>query len=90
MVKLKIFAHGFKRNNQICYATAILIHENNVISKIEASELLKKIRHINITTLKEYISSNLVSKKLNQPTNCLNFSMKRNQPITITSNASTC
>ena len=37
--------------------------------------------------LKEYISSNLISKeiKINQQTN-LNFSMKRNQPITITSN----
>ncbi len=84
----KIFAHGYKKNNQICYATAILIHENNVISKIEASRITqKKIRHINITTLKEYISSNLISKeiKINKQTN-LNFSMKRNQPITITSN----
>ena len=84
----KIFAHGFKKNKQISYATAILIHENNVISKIEASRITqKKIRHINITTLKEYVSSNLISKeiKINQQTN-LNFSMKRNQPITITSN----
>lgn len=84
----KIFAHGFKKNNQICYATAILIHDNNVISKIEASRITqKKIRQINITTLKEYISSNLISReiKINKQTN-LNFSMKRNQPITITSN----
>jgi predicted dehydrogenase len=84
----KIFAHGFKKNKQICYATATLIHHNNVISKIEASRITqKKIRHINITTLKEYISSNLISKeiKINKQTN-LNFSMKRSQPITITSN----
>ena len=84
----KIFAHGFKRNNQICYATAILIHENNVISKIEASRITqKKIRQINITTLNEYISANLISKdiKINRQTD-LNFSIKRNQPITITSN----
>ena len=56
--------------------------------KLRLAELLKKkIRYINITTLKEYISSNLISKeiKINQQTN-LNFSMKRNQPITITSN----
>ena len=38
----KIFAHGYKKNNKICYATALMIHENNVISKIEASGLLKK------------------------------------------------
>ncbi len=84
----KIFAHGFKKNNQICYATATFIHHNNVISRIEASRITqKKIRHINITTLKEFISSNLISKeiKINKQTN-LNFSMKRNQPITITSN----
>lgn len=84
----KIFAHGFKKNKQICYATATLIHHNNVISKIEASRITqKKIRHINITTLKEYISSNLISKeiKINKQTN-LNFSMKKNRPITITSN----
>ena len=84
----KIFAHGFKKNKQISYATATLIHENNVISRIEASRITqKKIRQINITTLKEYISANLISKeiRINQQTN-LNFSMKRNQPITITSN----
>lgn len=84
----KFFAHGFKKNKQISFATATLIHENNVISKIEASRITqKKIRQINITTLKEYISANLISKeiKINQQTN-LNFSMRRNQPITITSN----
>ena len=79
----KIFAHGFKKNKQICYATATLIHHNNVISKIEASRITqKKIRHINITTLNEYISSNLISKeiKINKQTN-LNFSMKRNNQL---------
>ena len=46
-----------------------------------------KIRQINITTLNEYISANLISKdiKINRQTD-LNFSIKRNQPITITSN----
>jgi len=84
----KIFAHGFKKNNQISYVTSILIHENNVISKLEASRITqKKIRQINITTLNEYISANLISKdiKINRQTD-LNFSIKRNQPITITSN----
>ena len=43
MEKLKkIFCTRFKRNNQVCYATAILIHENNVISKIEASRITQK------------------------------------------------
>lgn len=84
----KIFAHGYKKNDKICYATALMIHENNVISKIEASRITqKKIRSINITTLKEYISSNLISKdiKINRQTN-LNFSTKKNHPVTITSN----
>lgn len=84
----KVFAHGFKKDKQISFATATLIHDNNVISKIEASRITqKKIRQINITTLKEYISANLISKeiKINQQTN-LNFSTKRNQPMTITSN----
>ena len=59
-----------------------MIHENNVISKIEASRITqKKIRSINITTLKEYISSNLISKdiKINRQTN-LNFSTKKKSP----------
>lgn len=84
----KVYANGYKNKNKISYVTATLIHDNNVISKIEASRITqKKIRQINITTLKEYISANLISKeiKINQQTN-LNFSMKRNRPVTITSN----
>ena len=83
----KIFAHGFKKNNQISYATVILIHQNNKISKLEASKITqKKIRQINITTLKEYISANLITKDItiNRQTN-LNFSKLKNKPIVISS-----
>ena len=37
-----IIAHGYKKKNQICYATATLVHKNNVISKIEASRITQK------------------------------------------------
>ena len=61
----KIYAHGFKKNNQIAYATAFLKHENGTISKLEASRITqKKIRQINLTTLKEYVSANLISKDI--------------------------
>lgn len=83
----KIYAHGFKSNNQISYATAFLKHHNGVISKLEASKITqKKIRQINLTTTKEYISANLISKDItiNKQTN-LNISTNKNKPIVVNS-----
>ena len=42
MAKSKKFLLMDRKNNKICYATALMIHENNVISKIEEAGLLKK------------------------------------------------
>jgi predicted dehydrogenase len=83
----KIYAHGFKRNNQIAYAVAFLKHENGVISKLEASKITqKKIRQVNITTLKEFVSANLISKDIviNKQTN-LDISDIKNKPIIVSS-----
>jgi predicted dehydrogenase len=83
----KIYAHGYKQLNKVVFATAFLKHENGVISKLEASRITqKKIRQINLTTLKEYVSANLILKDItiNKQTN-LNISNIKNKPIVVSS-----
>lgn len=80
-------AFGYKEKNHIAFATAILIHENNVISKIEASRITqKKIRKINLTTIKSFISADLITKDItiNTQTN-LSQKNKKHNPIFISS-----
>lgn len=83
----EVYAHGYKQLNQIVFATAFLKHDNGVISRLEASRVTqKKIRQINLTTLNEYVSANLISKDItiNKQTN-LNISNIKNKPIVVSS-----
>lgn len=80
-------AFGRKEKGHIVFATAILIHDNNIISKIEASRITqKKIRKINLTTLKSFVSANLLTKDIiiNTQTN-LKQKNKKYNPIVISS-----
>ena len=61
----KIFASGYKQNGQIVYATAILIHNNNKISRLLASRITqKKIRQISLTTKNSYLIANLLNSEI--------------------------
>lgn len=61
----KISSKGLKKRNKIIFATSTLEHDNKCITRILSnSECAKKIRILNITTEKKYISANLLTREI--------------------------
>ena len=61
----KITASGVKRRNKIKFAISTLEHKNKCITRILSnSECAKRIRTLNITTEKNYISANLLTREI--------------------------
>lgn len=60
-----ISAYGFKKKGQISYAKAILYHQNNTISCLEASKITeKKVRNISFTSMEGFIDTNLLTREI--------------------------
>ena len=61
----KITSSGVKRRNKIKFAISTLEHKNKCITRILSnSECAKRIRTLNITTEKNYISANLLTREI--------------------------
>ena len=61
----KITSSGVKRRNIIKFAISTLEHKNKCITRILSnSECAKRIRTLNITTEKNYISANLLTREI--------------------------
>ena len=61
----KITSSGVKRRNKIKFAISTLEHKNKCITRILSnSECSKRIRTLNITTEKNYISANLLTREI--------------------------
>ena len=61
----RITSSGVKKRNNIKFATSTLEHKNKCITRILSnSECAKKIRTLNITTEKNYISANLLTREI--------------------------
>ena len=61
----KITSSGLKNRNKIKFAISTLEHKNKCITRILSnSECAKRIRTLNITTEKNYISANLLTREI--------------------------
>jgi len=61
----RITSSGVKKRNKIKFAVSTLEHKNKCITRILSnSECAKKIRTLNITTEKNYISANLLTREI--------------------------
>jgi len=61
----RITSSGVKKRNKIKFAISTLEHKNKCITRILSnSECAKKIRTLNITTEKNYISANLLTREI--------------------------
>ena len=61
----RIASSGVKKRNKIKFAISTLEHKNKCITRILSnSECAKKIRTLNITTEKNYISANLLTREI--------------------------
>ena len=61
----RISSSGVKKRNKIKFAISTLEHKNKCITRILSnSECAKKIRTLNITTEKNYISANLLTREI--------------------------
>ena len=61
----KITSSGLKKSNKIKFAISTLEHKNKCITRILSnSECAKRIRTLNITTEKNYISANLLTREI--------------------------
>ena len=61
----RISSSGVKKGNKIKFAISTLEHKNKCITRILSnSECAKKIRTLNITTEKNYISANLLTREI--------------------------
>jgi predicted dehydrogenase len=61
----KITSSGLKKRNKIKFAISTLEHKNKCITRILSnSECAKRIRILNITTEKNYISANLLTREI--------------------------
>ena len=61
----KITSSGVKKTNKIKFAISTLEHKNKCITRILSnSECAKRIRTLNITTEKNYISANLLTREI--------------------------
>ena len=61
----KITSSGLKKRNKIKFAISTLEHKNKCITRILSnSECAKRIRTLNITTEKNYISANLLTREI--------------------------
>jgi predicted dehydrogenase len=61
----KITSSGIKKRNKIKFAISTLEHKNKCITRILSnSECAKRIRTLNITTEKNYISANLLTREI--------------------------
>lgn len=60
-----IYANGVINNGMIEYARAVFIHKNGSFSNLVASRITeKRIRHISVTSEREYIDCNLSGKEV--------------------------
>jgi predicted dehydrogenase len=61
----RITSSGVRKRNKIKFAVSTLEHKNKCITRILSnSECAKKIRTLNITTEKNYISANLLTREI--------------------------
>ena len=61
----RITSSGVKKTNKIKFAVSTLEHKNKCITRILSnSECAKRIRTLNITTEKNYISANLLTREI--------------------------
>ena len=61
----RIASSGVKKRNKIKFAVSTLEHKNKCITRILSnSECAKRIRTLNITTEKNYISANLLTREI--------------------------
>ena len=61
----RITSSGVKKRNNIKFAISTLEHKNKCITRILSnSECAKRIRTLNITTEKNYISANLLTREI--------------------------
>jgi predicted dehydrogenase len=61
----RISSSGVKKRNKIKFAISTLEHKNKCITRILSnSECAKRIRTLNITTEKNYISANLLTREI--------------------------
>ena len=61
----RITSSGVKKRNKIKFAISTLEHKNKCITRILSnSECAKRIRTLNITTEKNYISANLLTREI--------------------------
>ena len=61
----RITSSGVKKRNKIKFAASTLEHKNKCITRILSnSECAKRIRTLNITTEKNYISANLLTREI--------------------------
>jgi predicted dehydrogenase len=73
----KITSSGLKNRNKIKFAISTLEHKNKCITRILSnSECAKRIRTLNITTEKNYISANLLTREITITKK--NFNVKSN------------
>ena len=73
----RISSSGVKKRNKIKFAISTLEHKNKCITRILSnSECAKRIRTLNITTEKNYISANLLTREITITKK--NFNVKSN------------
>ena len=73
----RIASSGVKKRNKIKFAISTLEHKNKCITRILSnSECAKRIRTLNITTEKNYISANLLTREITITKK--NFNVKSN------------